>query len=136
MKKHLAIFSKDAVERIFSGQKDVETRFSKHRIPPFSCVEAGDIVYVKVSGGEIVGQFTIKKVLFFDGLDKEDWSLIRSHYQKRISFGDSEKDNLYFKDKETARFGTLIFIDRVEQFITSPIKVRKVDRRGWLVIGG
>lgn len=133
-RRHLAIFSKVGFEEIISGRKTVETRFSKHKISPFGEVSAGDIVYMKVAGGEIAGQFLVKKVLFFEGLDKKDWEFIKSGYGKALSLGSEEEDNRFFKQKEDARFGTIIFIDRVEQFITSPIKFTKSDRRAWVVM--
>lgn len=134
MKKHLAIFSKDVVKQIFSGKKLVETRFSRHKIAPFGLVERGDIVYIKPSGEEIVGQFTVKKVIFFEGLDNEDWKLIKGHYRGLIAFVDLEAEEKYFKQKENSRFGTLIFIGQVERFITAPVKIEKRDLRGWVVL--
>lgn len=134
MKKHLAILSKEAVKRIFEGKKTIETRFSKSQIPPFGIVSSGDLVYLKPPGEEIKGRFLVKKVIFFENLSDEDWVLIRSNYGERISLGSLKLDNSYFKNHENARFGTLIFIDRVEQFLTSPIKITKKDLRGWVVL--
>lgn len=134
MKKHLAIFSKDAVQRIFSGEKTIETRFSESRIAPFGRVSIGDLVYIKPSGEDIAGQFTVKKVISIEGLEKSDLFLIQNEYLKQISFGSMTKDQEYFQLKSKARFGTLIFIDRVERFITAPVKINKKDQRGWVVL--
>ena len=134
VKKHLAILSKEAVKRIFEGKKTVETRFSMSKIAPFGAVSSGDLIFIKPPGQEIAGQFLVKKVISFENLDDEDWKIIMENYGEKISFGAKELDDKYFKAHKNARYGTLIFISRVEQFITSPIKIAKKDLRGWMVL--
>jgi predicted transcriptional regulator len=134
MKKHLAIMNKSAAEAVLSGLKTIETRFSQNRIPPFNTVSAGDLVYIKPPGEDIIGQFRVKKVIFYDNLEAGDLEKIRSEYGKEISMGDKELDQKYWQDKKTSRFGTLIFIAESERFITSPVKIKKSDMRGWLVL--
>ncbi len=121
--KHLAIFRKDILEQILAGQKKVESRFSQHKIAPFGKVSMGDIVYIKPPGEEIKGQFRVKKVIYFDGLTKEDVELIKSEWDLDLWVNGS-----------TPNYATLIFIDRVEQFITSPLQIKKKDLRGWMVL--
>lgn len=134
MKKHLAIFNPQAIAQIFKGKKTIETRFSMRRIAPFGLISRGDLVYIKPPGQEIVGQFTGKKVIFFEGLEQKDWEFIKKEYGQKMSFGSKKEDQKFFKSKQKAQFGTLIFIDKIEQFITSPIKVSKKDLRGWVVL--
>lgn len=134
MKKHLAIFTPDAVKEIFAGRKTIESRFSQKKIAPFSEVSVGDLVYIKPTGGDIAGQFSVKKVIFFEGLEEEDLKKLFSIYQENFSFDESSLDQLYFKSKIKAQFGTLIFIGQLEQFITSPLKIEKKDHRGWVVL--
>src|SRR3972149_5265007 len=134
MKKHLAIMSKLTIEAILSGKKTIETRFSQHRIPPFGYVSVGDLVYIKPPGEEIKGQFRVKKVFFFEGLLKEDMDKIFKEYGTQISTGIKEEDGRYQAGKMSSRFGTLIFIGDSERFITAPIKVKKKDLRGWMVL--
>lgn len=135
MKKHLAIFSKSAIAQLFAGKKTIETRFSRHKIAPFAEVSVGDVVYIKPPGEAVVGQFLVAKVLFLEGIDRKDWDLLKTHYGDKISLGSKEEDAKYFINKETSRFATIIFIDQLEKFITSPIKISKQDRRGWVVLG-
>lgn len=105
MKKHLAIFKGQAGEEILSGKKTIESRFSKVKKAPFGVVSSGDMVYIKPSGKEIIGEFRVKKVC-------------------------------YFEDPEikTARYATFIFIGDSARFITSPLKFKKKDSRGWVVL--
>ena len=106
MVRHLAIFKGGGAENILSGEKTIESRFARRRIPPFGVVSAGDLVYIKPSGGDIIGQFKVRKVIFLDN-------------------GEQTKE----------RYITLIFIGQSTKFITSPIKLKKKDLRGWVVLG-
>lgn len=126
---------KPAIEAILRGDKTVETRFSKARIAPFGQVGVGDLIYMKPPGEEIVGQFKVGKVFYFEGLTPEDVDKIFSDYGKRVGVGDKTEDEKYHQDKMTSLYGTLIFISESERFITSPIKVKKRDLRGWMVLG-
>lgn len=134
MKTHLAIFTKEYLNRILTGQKTVETRFSQKKIPPFGQVQVGDYVYMKLSGEDIKGRFKVKKVIYFENLDPKDWDLIETHYLGVTSSGDKSTDIQFLSKKETAKYGTLIFIGNVEQFITPPITIPKKDLRSWVVL--
>ncbi len=134
MKKHLAIFSSGGARQILSGKKTIETRFSQKRIAPFGLVNLGDIVYIKPSGEDIIGQFVVKKVINYEGLDSEDLALIRNKYGKQISLGNDSEDQKYFEQRATAKYATIIFIGNVEHFIVSPINITKKDLRGWVVL--
>ena len=126
---------KSTIEAILSGVKTVETRFSRNKIAPFGVVSVGDLVYMKPPGEDIVGQFRVKKVFYFEGLIEEDMNKIFADYGQQINVGDEEEDGKYYREKRESLVGTLIFIADSERFITSPIKVRKKDLRGWMVLG-
>lgn len=134
MSKHIAIFSGNVISQIFSGKKTIESRFSQKRIAPFGVINVGDLVYIKPSGGDIVGQFLVKKVISIEGLEGSDWELIQKNYGKKISLGSDLENENFFKKHKSAKFATIIFISNVEQFITSPIKFTKKDLRGWVVL--
>ena len=130
MKKHLAIFKGDGADKILTGKKSIESRFSKIKIAPFGVVSSGDLVYIKPSGGEIIGQFRVKRVISFDGLNQEDVLDIKKRFEKEISV-----DENYWEGKMQAKYGTLIFIGTSSRFLTPPIKIPKKDLRGWVVLG-
>ncbi len=129
MKKHLAIFSNGLGEMILSGQKTVESRFSKTKMPPFGEVSAGDLVYIKPTGQDLIGQFKVKKVIFYDGMDVTDLKDIQERYGQEIA-----ADKSFWQKHQGAKFGTLIFIGQTTKFLTSPIKITKKDQRGWVVL--
>lgn len=129
MKKHLAIFKGDGAELILLGKKTIESRFSRRKDPPFGVISKGDLVYIKPSGKDVIGQFKVKKVVFYDGLEPEDIEAIRKKYGKGVAL-----DGGYWNSKANSRYLTVIFIGDSSRFITSPIKIPKKDLRGWVVL--
>src|SRR5206468_594901 len=97
MRKHLGIFSKEHIKEIFDGKLLIDLRFSQKRIPPFGLIARGDLVYIKQSGGDVIGQFKVKKVISFDGLDFNDWEIIIKLGTKKIK-------------KNSAKYLTLIYM--------------------------
>ena len=129
MTKHLAIFKGEGADLILTGKKTIESRFSQRRDPPFGQVASGDLVYIKPSGKEIIGQFRVKKVIFFDGLELGDIGEIKEKYGIELAV-----DETYWSNKTYAKYATLIFIGDSSRFITSPVKIPKKDLRGWVVL--
>ncbi len=129
MKKHLAIFKGTGGELILDGKKSVESRFSKRKDPPFVQVAVGDLVYIKPTGKDIIGQFRVKKVIFYDGLNPVDIKEIQLKYGKEVAVEDE-----YWDKRTGSKYGTLIFIGDSSRFITSPVKIPKKDLRGWVVL--
>ena len=129
MKKHLAIFKGEAGDLILTGKKRVESRFSKVKNPPFGVISSGDLVYIKPSGKDIIGEFRVKKVISFDGISPEDLASIQEKYGKALA-----ADKFYWLSRKDSKYGTLIFIGDCTRFITSPIKIKKTDLRGWVVL--
>lgn len=118
--KHLAIFKGQTGELILSGKQTVEIRFSKRKVPPFGQITAGDLVFVKPSGKEVIGQFKVKKVIIYDGLSEDDILEIKKKYGVQVDVD--------------AKYATLIFIGNSSRFLTSPVKILKKDSRGWVVL--
>lgn len=129
MVRHLAIFKGEVGEWILQGKKTIESRFSQKKIAPFGLISTRDLVYIKPSGKDIIGQFRVKKVIFYDGLSFEDIKVIKRDYGKVLAM-----DNSYWQRKKDSKYGTLIFIGESTRFITSPLKPSKKDLRGWVVL--
>ena len=103
--KHLAIFSSNLAQKILTGEKSIESRFSKAKIAPFGAISSGDLVYIKPTGKEIIGQFKVKRVVFYDGLTQDDLKEIKDKYGKQIA-----ADDKFWEEKKDCKYGTLIFI--------------------------
>lgn len=129
MGKHVAIFKGDAASLILQGKKTLECRFSKSKIPPFCKISSGDLVYIKPSGQDLIGQFRVQKVIFYDGVTEEDLLTIKNRWGKEIAMDDG-----YWEKIKGSYYATLIFISQAQQFLTSPIKFSKKDLRGWVVL--
>ncbi|MBI3282895.1 ASCH domain-containing protein, partial [Candidatus Curtissbacteria bacterium] len=105
MARHLAIFTPEAVQLIFSGKKKIEGRFSRIKIPPYLKVGAGDTVLIKISGEEIVGQFIVDRVFYFDHPTEVEASAIKKKYSRALALPKS-----FWLDHEKINYMTLMFI--------------------------
>lgn len=128
--KHLAIFDKRTIEKILSGEKTFELRFSKKRIPPFVQVQSGDTAIVKISGGKLVGQFRVGEILFFENPGRNRLFWIKRGFTKKLCLPPD-----FWKERKEARYLTLMEIAAFSRFLTPPTEVAKRDRRGWVVLG-
>lgn len=126
--KHLAIFTSETVKDIFAGKKRVDGRFSKIKIAPFGRVAAGDIILMKVSGEQIVGQFTADRVLYFDHPQKEEVKSLIHKYSRELVMPES-----FWLAHEHTNYVTLVFIKEVTKFLVEP-DVPKKDLRPWVVL--
>jgi len=61
MQTHLAIIKPKSLAKILAGSKTIESRFAIHR-PPAWQTEAGDAIYFKVTGGDILCQAIVTAV--------------------------------------------------------------------------
>jgi len=128
MKKHIAIFIGDAIEKILSGKKTMESRFSLHKITPYEEVAKDDLIFLKPSGGDILGKVLVDNVLYYDNLRPESIAILRKEYSQELSVDDD-----FWQRKAKSHFATLIFLKKPERFLTR-LKFKKKDRRPWIVI--
>lgn len=128
MAKHLAVFIGDYIEKILSGDKTIEGRFSIDKILPYGAVKKGDIILLKQSGGLIIGEVEVDNVLYYEGLNAELIGKIRREYDKELcATGD------FWQAKADSKFVSLIFIKKPKQYL-APIKSKKHDRRSWVIL--
>ena len=128
MTKHLAIFNVQDAQKIFSGKRKIEGRFSQIKIAPFAKVSALDIVLVKTPGEKIIGQFIVDRVLYFDHPRQEEFNGIKRKYGKDLALSAT-----FWLDKEKINYVTLMFIKSVSKFIVAP-QIAKKDLRPWVVL--
>ena len=127
---HLAIFDRETAEKINRGEKTFELRVSRIKISPFGQVQSGDTVLVKVSGGKLIGQFQVGEIIFLEKPKQERLDWVRNHFRSQLQLPDN-----FWKDREKVNYLTLMEISHFSQFLTPPTKVKKRDRRGWVVLG-
>lgn len=127
MAKHLAIFPKDYIERIFSGRKTIESRFSRVKCAPYNKVSHGDIIFLKEKSGPVIGEARVTRVISFSNLTPEKVEEVRREYNDRLI-----ADEDFWQMKQDAKYATLMFLGEVKRL--SPKAYAKRDRRGWVVI--
>lgn len=126
--EHLAIMQKGYIEKILSGEKTIESRFSIHRITPYRNISVGDKVYMQETGKPVTAVFEAGEVLFFHELSEEKVREIRLKYGKEICAEDA-----FWDRKKDARYATLIYIK--EPRLTTPFRVCKHDRSAFKTVG-
>ena len=130
MKHHLAILSPGWIELILSGDKTIESRFSKRRSAPFGKVSEGDVVFMKESGGLVKGAFRVGKVDTIEKLTYELRIAIDASFREQI-FGTPYFTEHYDKWK-ASKHATLIHIAETLEYNT-PFAIEKRDPRAWVV---
>ena len=132
MKYHLAILTPGWIELILDGSKMIESRFTKVRCAPFGKVNAGDIVYLKESGGRVKGMFTVAKVETHENLNRSGVQAIYERCGMDIFY---QSFTRFFPPEKwlTAKHATLIYISNPVEF-EMPFPFPKRDPRAWVVL--
>lgn len=128
MTRHLAVFNKEDSQKIFSGKRKIEARFSHIKIPPFGKVSAGDSVLIKIGGEKITGQFLVDRVIYFDHPTKDEVESIKNKYGPKMALAKT-----FWLEREKVSYVTLMFIKSVTKFIIPP-NIKKKDLRPWVVL--
>ncbi len=129
MTKHLAILTQPFLNLILDGEKTIESRFSKVRCAPHGVVKTGDIVLMKKTGGKVLGEFTVGKVLYFPNITPEQFHTVKS-FSKEIC---ANYDEHFWDKRLEARYVTLMYVTNVIRY-KEPFSVSKKDKRGWVVM--
>lgn len=127
-RRHLAVFLKGMAEKILSGEKHVEIRLSQSRIAPYGAVNKDDLIYLKISGGKIIGEAVVDNCLYYDNLDKKTLAKIREQYFQAVKM-----EEKFWTSHSKARFATILFLKNPKKFLT-PVVYTKHDRRPWVVM--
>ncbi|MBL8379608.1 MAG: ASCH domain-containing protein [Burkholderiales bacterium] len=123
---HVGVFQEPFLQWILEGKKTVESRFSVNRVAPFGEVREGDVVLLKVTGGPIVGICRTNATWSYR-LDAKTLFQIKQQFSELIGATDDQ----FWVDRQSARFVTLMSIDKVRKVF--PLKYAKSDKRGWVV---
>lgn len=127
--QHVAIVSPTVAERLLSGKKKIESRFSQTCRAPFGLVRAGDMIYFKITGGQIVARARARSVRELSNLNKSLIIKIRRQFGRQIA-----ADEGYWEKKQAARYGVLVWLGRVSRPKITP-KVPRQYGAGWVCLG-
>ncbi|MDP1710662.1 MAG: hypothetical protein Q8L46_01855 [candidate division WWE3 bacterium] len=134
---HVAIMKKSwgLLPKVITGQKMVESRWSKSRCRPWSEIGSGDTVYFKDSGEPVCVRAKVAKVLRFSDLNHDKVWEILQRYGREDGLEEEELSKYFemFKDK---KYCLLVFL-------RNPTKISpfRIDKRGfgamsaWISVG-
>lgn len=123
---HLAIFAEPFLGKVLSGEKTVESRFSRNRCAPYGEVGDGDIILLKEVAGPICGLVLARRSWCFD-LASEPLDRIRHRFGQEIG-----ADDAFWESRAEAAYATLIELETPAAI--GPVLCDKRDRRGWVAL--
>jgi hypothetical protein len=121
---HLAVFSEPYLSLVLSGEKTIESRFSRKRCAPYGEVYRGDIVLIKQVAGPIRGVVLARRAWCYD-LATEPLERIKHQFGARIC-----ADDAFWAEREDALYATFIELDVAAS--VAAVRCDKRDRRGWI----
>jgi len=127
-RRHLAIFLRGTSEDILSAKKQVEIRLSQSRVLPYEAIIKDDEIYLKNSGGKIIGKVYVDNVLYYDKITPEIFAKIKKQYQEP-----AKMDEDFWLRHRHSRYISIIFLKNPRKFLT-PVVYKKRDRRPWIIL--
>jgi hypothetical protein len=121
---HIAIFSEPFLSLVLTGEKTIESRFSRNRCAPYGEISSGDIILIKGVAGPICGVSLARRTWCYD-LVSEPIQRIRDRFGSQIRAGDD-----FWTSRASAHYATLIDLDETAPI--APVQCDKRDRRGWV----
>lgn len=129
MIKHLVLVPEPEFSNIISGNCQYLVRFFKKRVDFINRLKKGDLIYLRKKSGEVAAQFNVGKLILIEKLDVGDWNFV-----KEIGSLNLQLTQEVFEEKiRENRILIIIQIQKLEQFITSPIDAPK-SKKEWVVL--
>lgn len=129
MTSHIAIMShKSLLDKIFAGEKTIESRFSRVKSAPFGQIAAGDQVYFKLSGGPVLGSASVARVEEYDNLTPPLLLSLTTKYRQGLALSED-----FLARKLESKFASLLFLENVAT--GQPWNYKQEGRSGWIVLG-
>ena len=125
--EHLAIMKKSwgLTQKILSGEKKIESRWYKHKYPPWNKIKEGEIVYFKDSGKPVLITAVVEKVLQFSNLNSDKVKQILEDYGKDDGIA-QDKIVGFFELFKNKKYCILIFLKSPQK-----IKPFEIDKGGF-----
>jgi hypothetical protein len=89
-------------------------------------VKAGDLVFIKGSGGPVRAVAQVANVWSYE-LDEGQLETVKHKFGPLLCVEDA-----FWRSKANSCYATLMKFSRVQSF--EPVKCEKKDRRGWVVL--
>lgn len=112
---HVAVLLKPYLDMVLAGTKRVECRLTQQPLAPFECIEPGERIYFKQSGGPYRATAIAGEVLFEANLTPTRVRQLYKHYNHLVC-GELE----FWRRKKYAKFLSLVWLEQVETTDTGP----------------
>lgn len=129
MRHHLAIIYRPFFRLILDGRKTIECRLGRAGVPPHGCLEAGDLIWFKESGGPVRIVARARSVRCLHPLSPHEVDLIRTRFDEQIM-----APRTFWRKHRHAPAATLAWLGEICEL--EPFRVAKQDRRAWVVLDG
>ena len=124
---HLVILKKAYLDAILTGQKKIESRFTKTKRYAFGRVLPGDKLFLKQSSRPVCATATVTAVKNYQNLTPKKIAEIKQRYNHYIIGSDK-----YWRSKSNCRFGFLVWLKDIKPI--EPVRIHKKDWRAWVVL--
>ena len=121
---HLGVFSEPYLQKIYSGEKTMESRFTMNKTAPYGRIRSGDIVIIKRSSGPVEGFFLTGCVVQYD-LSKVPIAQLKEKYGKQLCV-----DDAFWEKKKNCRYAVLFDIMNLKRL--SPFTIQKRGMQTWI----
>lgn len=123
---HLAVFAQPFLSMVLSGEKTIESRFSRIRCAPYGEIGSGDIILIKEVSGPICGIALAGRTWCYH-LISQPIDSIRQRFG-----GGIRADEEFWMSQSDALYATLIELHAPSRI--APVNCDKRDRRGWVAL--
>lgn len=127
---HLAVMQEPFLGLVEQGEKTIESRWSRHRIPPFRAIDAGDLIVFKRSSGPITGLSQTRLILDGPVHGAEGVREFLAEYGARLCLPATDENVMRLA---STHYMTLCFLGAFHPIPEGRmIRCNKPDRRGWV----
>lgn len=119
------------IDALLSGEKTIESRFSRDKRPPFGRIEKDHRVFFRAAGGGYAARARVSRVQCVEDLTPELIDEIEADHREVIG-----GDDAYWEAVRHARCVTLVHLTDCEAVSQGPsLDRQRGDRRAWFVLG-
>jgi hypothetical protein len=125
---HVAVLREPFLSLMLSGDRNLESRFSRNRIAPYRAIRPGDVIAYKAASGPVLGVATVEDASFHELGAPDDHAGLRARFAEPLF----AEDDAFWDDRRHARYATLVSVGPPER--VAPTDVAKSDRRAWVTL--
>lgn len=121
--EHIAILAphQHVLEKIISGEKNIETRWYKNRIAPWGNIFIDDPIFFKNAGKPVTAKATVKKVIQLEITNPNTTLEYISQFKNHLGFSESAWESSNWLTNK--RYGILVWIDNISTI--TPFRINK-----------